>query len=180
MTDPDPPAQDVFRKSTAPSPPAPPSRVRFLVPALLAASFLGLAALSLWTGVAGGRTDPVTEEVARLATDPTAERWVFHAGEAAVGVAIHDPRDSTLLVWVRGLPQVHAGLTRSLWSVRKDDPARPRRVAHLSASSGDRPDLVARDVPSLDAYEGLLVSEDPDANATEPTTVVARASRGAR
>lgn len=175
MTDAEVPAEEVFRKSVGPSPP-PPGRARWLVPTCLLASFVALAALSVWSGAARGPTDPLEEETASLARNPNAERWVFRAGEAKVGVALHDPRDSTLLVWVRGLPALPAASGRWLWSVRKDDPAGPRRVGRLGPVRGERPDLVVRDVPALDAYEALLVSREPEGEPTAPTDVEARAS----
>ena len=152
-------------------------RGRVLVPALIGATFVILAGLSLWRAFKPAGDSPEETRLGRLLLDPRTERWVFKdptTGEE-LGLAIRDPESKRAWISLRRLPEPEAGRTYVLWTIAQGAGRAPENRGAVVLRR-DRPvDLELPPSIDLPDVAALAISLETDPATPVPTVVKALA-----
>lgn len=146
----------------------------------LAALFLLLAGLQVFSVLTKRAAVNAQDDVFGPLTNPDVDRWVLGSTDPAnprrVAVAFHDTATRRILVRGKNLPELEAGQVYVLWALdRADDGRTPR---NLLAFRGGQPviDAVVSDAVPPTALKALAISVERDPKVTAPTQVVAAGS----
>ncbi len=160
-----------------PAPAAPPRPTRWIVPAILAAAFLGLTILNTIQGFKPTAA-AAESELAALLLDPATPRWVLtdvkdSAGRPFASV-VGDTPGRRLFFATNRLPSPGAGRSYVLWTVGKEPNAVPRNVGAITIGSEAKVVLEVSEAPSLRDLAAFVVSVETDPRASSATDVVAK------
>lgn len=158
-------------------PGARPRRTRWVVPALIGASFLLVAVLNVWRGSAPSGVTSEDARYGRLLLDPRTERWVFKdptTGEP-LGLAIRDADSRRAWISLKGLPAAEAGKSYVLWTIAAGEGRKPENRGAVEVLRDRRIDLELSESIELHDVVALAVSLETDPATPTPTVVKALA-----
>jgi|GEM_PF-1964792 len=161
----------VAQKPSRKAPGAASRRTRWLVPSLIGATFLLLAALGVRRAFEPTGVSAEDARFGALVLDPRTERWVFKdptTGEE-LGLAIRDAESKRAWLSLKRLPEPAAGKTYVLWTIAQGEGRKPENRGAVVVRRDRRIDLELPENVELRDVAVLAISLEADPATPAPT-----------